>query len=585
MRNWVATKGPAAANRDTVLSVHGERCLDADAKARELLGAGMLRLAMRILPLVCFVACCAAFGALCTAQEKRPLQAEHYGQWESLRGSGTLSPDGQWLAYSVSRSNGKNELRLKGIAKDAPEVFAMGTAARFTDDSRFLGYMIGVSEDEREKLTKAKKPVHNTFALRELATDKTVEIAGVSSFRFSENGEYVALHRYKKTGQKKGGSDLIVRDLSNGSEMCFGNVDSFQWSEAANLLAMVIDTEDMVGGSVTLLHADTGKLRVLDSHKARYTSLAWREDANDLAFWRITDHKPEDDEQPSHVLIACRGLTNDMSLPVEYDHVGRAEFPEGMRIVSRAPQWHDDGKAVFFGIRPWDLPPGSEPSAESESEPASSKPANGAKSLRDSLKDPAGVDVWHAKDARIIPQQKKQAGRDRQKSHLCALWLDQRKFVRLGDDIVDSIAVLEGGNHAIGRDTDRHEREAMFGPELSDVYVINTRTGERTRILERHKFVFGGSPDGKKVLFVREDTWHAYDVASGKTRALTAGLTGNFIDNQRGVLTDENRPYGIAGWNKDASSVFLHSRFDLWEITLRNGNVQRHTNGLSLIHI
>lgn len=551
---------------------------------------------MRILALICpALACIASFGTSVTAQSEQPpiqsqpeqLRAKDYGQWESLRSSGTLSPDGKWIAYQVSRSNGDNELRLKRIQGEERESFSFGTSARFSEDSRWLGYLVGMSETQRERLRKAKKPVRNKLVLRDLKTDKTIEIDAVTSFRFSEDGKHIAYQRYKKQDQKKGGADLIVRDLDIGSELCLGNVASYQWSEASNLLAVIIDTQDMVGSSVSMLDADSGNLTVLDSAKARYTGLSWRKNANDLAFLKISKHEPKDDEQPSHVIMALRDLDSGSASLITFDHRGHEGFPAGMRVVSRAPRWHKDGRAVFFGIRPWEVVPSAEHEEATEQEDDKETDADAgppakdkdAQSLRDSLEDPAGVDVWHAKDARIIPEQKNQASRDRRKSHLCAFWLANWKFVRLGDDTVDSVSLLENSDTALGLDTDRHEREAMFGPELSDVYVIDTRTGDRTRILERHKFVFGGSPDGKKVLFVRDDTWHAYDVASGTTRPLTAGVNDDFIDDQRGVLTDENRPYGIAGWNKDSSSVFLHSRFDLWEISLRNGNAQRMTSG------
>ena len=64
--------------------------------------------AMRSLLMLCLTLLCGfAFG-----QEPQPLLAKDYGQWESLRGSGTLSPDGKWLVYDIRRSSGDNETQL-----------------------------------------------------------------------------------------------------------------------------------------------------------------------------------------------------------------------------------------------------------------------------------------------------------------------------------------------------------------------------------------------------------------------------------------------------------------------------------------
>jgi len=551
---------------------------------------------MRSLTIPCFAALC----ALAHAQQPQPLSAKDYGQWESLRGSGTLSPDGQWLVYDIRRTNEANETRLANIAKNERETFAHASGAKFSDDSLWLAYLIGVSPEKRDKLKEQKKPVRKTFALRHLPSGDTVKTDGVSAFAFSEDGKHVALKRYQRDGQKKGGSDLIVRNTATGDELCFGNVSSHQWCESANLLAMVVDTEDMVGGNVTVLHADTGVLRVLDSHKARYTGLSWRKDSPDLAFLRVTDHKADDDEEPSHVLVAWRNLGTNAAKKWTFDHRDEVTFPANMRVFSTKPQWHKAGEAVFFGIRPWEIKPKAEtkpataeqpdtkPAAGADNEPEASKAdvskakdgkTNDNQSLRDSLKKPAGVDVWHAKDARIIPEQKKQAARDRKKHHLCAYWLEDDKFVRLGDDTVDSVTITHTGDNAIGRDTNRHEREAMFGPVLADYYLVNTRTGEQSRFLERHKFVLGSSPDGNYVVFVKDDHLHAYDVRRSTSRNLTEGLTGDFINDERGVLTDENPAYGIAGWNRDSSSVFVNSRFDIWELQLDTQGADRITAG------
>ncbi|MFK7741009.1 MAG: prolyl oligopeptidase family serine peptidase [Planctomycetota bacterium] len=533
----------------------------------------------------------------------KTLTAADYGRWESLRSPGTLAPNGKWLAFTVTRSNGEDELHLAPSdgADEARATVPYGRSAQFSDDSHFFACLVGLSESSREKLEKQKKPVQNRFEMHELDTGTVTNIDGVASFAFSEDGKHVALKRYRPKDRKKGGADLIVRDLTTGAELCFGNVGDYAWSEAAPLLAMVTDTIDEVGGGVTLLHADTGRMRSLDSHKGRYTGLSWREHANDLAFLRITSHNSKEDEQPSHVLTAWTGLRQNAKKYV-FDHRDDERFPETKRLVATSLLWHDDGAAIFFGVRPWDR----RPKPKADESPAAESPATGAatggtaaetetadaaskddatppktdpKSLRDSLTDPAGVDVWHSKDARIIPEQKKQAERDRNRSQLYAFWLKDAKWIALGDDTIDSVSLLEGSATALGRDTKRHERTAMFGPELRDVYLIDTRTGERRRILEAHKFVYGSSPDGRHLLFVKNDTWHVHNIDNDTSRPLTAGVDADFINDERGVLTDENPPYGVAGWLEDSSAVLLHSRFDLWLFPMGAKTPRRLTDG------
>src|SRR5689334_16325968 len=86
-----------------------------------------------------------------SAQTKPRLTPADYGQWETL-GLATLSPDGQWLAYGLNRSNRNNELRIVSVASGEPKVAAFGAQPVFSSDSRWVAYNIGYSETQEEKL-------------------------------------------------------------------------------------------------------------------------------------------------------------------------------------------------------------------------------------------------------------------------------------------------------------------------------------------------------------------------------------------------------------------------------------------------
>ena len=98
------------------------------------------------------------------AQEKPPITVEDYDKWESL-GFGTLSQNGEWMAYSISRVDGKNELRVRDLSTDSTKVVPFGSRPTFSKDGRWLAYTIGYSEDERERMQEQKKPIHNRLGL------------------------------------------------------------------------------------------------------------------------------------------------------------------------------------------------------------------------------------------------------------------------------------------------------------------------------------------------------------------------------------------------------------------------------------
>ncbi len=559
------------------------------------------------------------------AQESKPtepktlksLEAKDYGTWESLRGS-TLSRDGSWLAYGIRRTNGENEMRLRKLGSKETETIAFGERRQFSHDNRWLAYLIGKSEKEKEKLKKAKKSAHTSFALRDLTSDDTYEMEDVTGFAFSEDGKFIALRRYLPKGEE-GGADLVVRSLSNGDEMTFGNVSAYAWSDETSLLAMTLDSHDDVGNGVILYNATTGSLKHLDSKNANYHSLSWREDGRDVAFLRETKHNEDEDEDPSHVLVVWKDLGTGHGQKTTFDHRDLKEFPKGMRVVTaRGIQWQKHGDAVFFSIADWENEPAekdedektgdkkksdskgkktktptsknssaSKPTTkesdskkeESKSDKKDKKKEEEPKALRDSLDEHAGVDVWHAKDTNIVPRQKKTIARDRNKNYLCAFWLDNKSFVRLGDEVADSVTVFDSGHMALARDTDHYEKEAMFGPQLLDVFVVNTRSGKRQEILSHHKMVFGGSPDGNHIAYVKDGKWCLYHVENNQHQVLE--LPGKMINDESGVLTDENRPYGLGGWSQDSRFVYLYDKFDIVQVSLRDGVAKQLTDGKS----
>jgi hypothetical protein len=88
-----------------------------------------------------------------------------------------LSPDGKWLAYSIRRVSTDEELRVASLTGARKDILAaFGRRPAFSDDSKFLAYVIGISESEQDKLKKAKKPAEDQLGILNLSTGETVVI-------------------------------------------------------------------------------------------------------------------------------------------------------------------------------------------------------------------------------------------------------------------------------------------------------------------------------------------------------------------------------------------------------------------------
>ena len=561
-------------------------------------------------------------GKKAAPAKKAAITAGDYGRWELLGGQ-TLSANGRWLASEIRRVDGERSLHLhnlKSKKNKLVETYKQGERPVFSKDSRWLVVGIGKSPAEVKKAkklgSKAPKPAGRTMKLRSLIDGETTELKNVGAFSFSEDSRFAAMEIVPKSGANSGpGKVLIIRELATGRDTTFGNVVRHAWSDRSAMIAMVVDSPS-ISNALQVYDPAGGRLQTLDSAEENYANLVWRKDALDLAVMREMKHGEKEDV--SHVLLAWRGLDEEKPSGFRFEHAGEKKFPEKMYVVGDALSWSKDGEAVYCKLKEWEKKPKelneekkepAKPSKKDEGkkapekkkEPAAKKkeakpaPKEGPKSkptakkeeekpapgkpLRETIEENSNVEVWHSKDVDIMPLQKKKASRLKNPKRDAAWWLESGDFVQIGNDLTESVTILRRGTHAIGRDYTAHERTAMFGPRLFDLYSINTKTGKRKRLQEKLKYEMSPSPNGRYALFVREGHVWSQDVKSGKTRNLTKDLDTHFTDQEDDTLAEEKRPYGNAVWLKNSSSVLLFDRFDIWRVAPNGSAAVRLTDG------
>lgn len=641
----------------------------------------------------------------------RVIEPSDYGRFERLGFGTTISKNGAWMAYSISRENKDQELRIVSLSTDDPRediVVAFGQRAEFSADGARVGYLVGVSEEEREALQKKGETPSTTLVIRALAKDGSeddvLEIEKVASFEFSFDGRYLLARRIAAKGAP-GGGDIILRTLATGTDMTFGNVDAYAFADDTCLLAMTIDAADDIGNAIRIYDPERGTLRTLDSKNTTYSSLTWRKDSRDLAVLREVkddakkskaeaagkkgaskkspkDSGKESEKESTQTILVWRDLGGE-ELHASFAEQGRADFDKDLRVVTdRGIRWSDDGATLFFSVKEREnkdaeksddkdkeeaaAPAGSDvespgegrgaaektesagggsaipdgetpvttdvekvvaektdvekidvekidvekpdaetidaekpdvekidaekPDEEIGDTPATDekKAAKGGKAataswkpLRESLKEPAGVDVWHAKDITVMPQQKKQ--RDRDNGFLAAWWIDDDAFVQLSSEKLEEISLLNGQKNAIATVNEPYEKLKKFGPTLNDIYRVDVRTGESRRILEGLKYRLTESPSGRYMVYVRNNNLWTYDFETDSHADMTSTLDTSFIDREIDELTDEKRAYGVGAWSKGDERVLVYDKFDVWSLAPDGSAAERLTNGADLM--
>jgi dipeptidyl aminopeptidase/acylaminoacyl peptidase len=499
-----------------------------------------------------------------------PLSPADFGKWESLNW-GTLAPDGRWLAVQVGRVGGEDELRIQRLGTDSVVVIPYGSGATFSNDGRWVTYSVGRSEEERKRLTQQDRTPEPRLGILDLARGDTTVVTGVAGAAFSHDGRFVAMRRFvgpRAAANEARGADLVVRDLRSGTDTNFGNVGSFAWQDGGGLLAMTVEATGRAGNGVRIWDPGTGVLRVLDSAPADYRGLAWRPESGDLVVLRAVEDTTRDGA--THEVMVWRAVDG-RTRAFRLDPAARSDFPADTRITELLqPAFADHGDAIYLTVRPWPL--------KDEEEAGNGVTGNGAANAGTGA-DTAGVEVWHSRDVDIIPRQKLTAARDRERGHTAIWHLGADRFVQLGDPALDEVQRVGGDRIAVGLDETPHQLDRMFGPRFQNVYVIDTGTGERRRVIERVEYFFGASPEGRYLLYLRDDHYRVYDVARDRDVEITRSLPTSFVNLDSDLTVAQKPPYRFAGWTTGDRSVLINDRYDVWEVRPDGSGGRRLTDG------
>ena len=521
------------------------------------------------------------------ARQLRPLEPAEYGRWEQLVPQRTpLSPDGRWIVYGITRANRQNEVRVQ--PSDGGEVTALAIAEQpvFSDDSRWLAYQIGFSEEQEAKLRKDRKPLHKSLGLLELSTRKVTTVEGIESFSFSPNGSYIAMRRYPPESREntnppsappapteevvRPGTTLVVRELATGRDTTFGSISELAWQDDGALLAMAVTVDGSVGNGIQLFDTATGQLRVLDSSDSTYSGLSWRDDSAALAALRSTTDDAR--EGPTHVTLVWPDLTKTSGVVQTLDAAQGGQLASDLRVVRfRAPQWSDDGAFLFVGVAPWHA------KASATAREGLPRRLVATSENPDELPD---VQVWHPEDPVVMPRQRIGVRRDREQSMLAAWRLTDARLVRIANDIGEDVTPIRGTARALVVDTNAFAMDRSIGRVRANVWTVDLQTGARSTMAERieDRYV-QPSPGGRYVLYLKDNHYWTFDLASGRHTNITGAVKTSFIDRESDATVQQKPPFGIAGWTRDDRSVLLYDKHDIWDVKADGSGAVRLTNG------
>jgi hypothetical protein len=488
------------------------------------------------------------------ASEKPPLTIADYQLWRTISGS-AISPDGAWAAWSYSRERGDDTLHIAKLDSEGGHVVPLASEPSFSDDGRWVAFFISPSFTEAEELRREDETVTRKAGLLNLASGEQMSWEDASAFSFAKGSSHLVVKKRRVDSKAEfEGSDLILRNLGQGYDELLGSVDEYGFNKPGTLFAYTVDAADKDGNGLYLVHLETGVRRTLDSAKERYEKLSWAEEGQGLAVLR--GEVPEGKTHRANTLVAFTDMEGSNPRRFAFEPDQGEGLQDGYVISEKGNlQWSEGLGTLFVGTRAQE--------DKVEDWPKDALPL-------------ADVNVWHWADETIQPAQQQRATRDRERSYMAAVHLDDGRMVQLADTLMRSVSLTRDGRWGIGEDPTSYLSD--WKPSYADLYRLDTRTGDRTPVLERQLRSLGLSPDSKHFLYWKEgDVW-LYTLDDDAHKNLTASAPVDFVDQEFDHF-GERPPYGLAGWTLDGDAILLYHRYDVWLQPLDGSPARNLTGG------
>jgi dipeptidyl aminopeptidase/acylaminoacyl peptidase len=529
--------------------------------------------------LVALVACMGPISAS-AQQAKTALDHEDVLRWTRIEDR-AISPDGQWVAYALTRLEGEPSLVIAATDGSGRELRLRGTDPVFTGDSRFVAFRVppresvldslkleGEEEDDLPGDSVAVVTIADAFVTGGAADAGVFRAGPVESFAVPEKGGAWLAYLMKKEEaeepgapqeqeeakeeddeedrkKKEDGTPLRVRDLTTGGEHEFEYALSYAWAENGSVLAYAASTEDGSADGAFVVEPVGGRRHEVAAGEGHFKGLALDEAGSRFAF--LTNRDDWEADEPAYTLYAADSGEWNARLVADHETEG---VPSGWWVSEhRDPSFSEDGSRLFFGTAPRPEP---EPDEEVLDE------------------DRVELDVWNWKDPYLQPNQLVQADDEKKRTYLAVAHDGDEGIVQLGSPDVPDVRQTEdgAGDFVLGTTDGPYRQEISWDGRYQDAYAIDVRTGTRRRIATRIRGFGGGrlSPGGTYAYWWdgSDRSWKAARMdGSGET----VNLTGEIPFPMYNELDDRPQQpgsYGNPQWTEGDQALLVYDKHDVW---------------------
>jgi dipeptidyl aminopeptidase/acylaminoacyl peptidase len=498
------------------------------------------------------------FGALllCTAlatdsaAQKRAMTFEDVMTFRNMAGP-TISDNGKWVAYESAPDRGNGHAEVRSTDGRSTYTVERGANAQLSPDGTWAAFLVKPPASDMEDPAKKDDRPRSGMALVDTRSGNITNFTEVTRFSLTDDGNWlIRQHHEPKTKKRwEGGTELVIRKLSDGSEKSIPFVRSFQVDSTSSWLVYSYADSLKLNGlyAINLKSADLATTMLDTLTEGHFSMPAWHHKTG-RAVWMAAANGVDKKAGPAALKLWQSGTTNVSTL-------ASGQSAQGWMMPNEAaPRWTTDGNRIFLGLRPW---------KEAVAPDTTKKPFNLFD--LDALLDSRELDVWHWNDPTISTQQKAQYRMEQSRTWMAVFHVAERRMVPLADETMRTVQFSDNTNYAIGLDNRAYAQMTTWDGSYNDVYRVNLRDGSRLRLLEKNS---GGgvnmSPEGKWAVFFNAGNWHLIEMSTGEITEVTSRAGSIFYDED----TDTPGPpgsYGFGGWVSGDAAFRVYDRFDIWE--------------------
>lgn len=471
---------------------------------------------MQLIIVMCILTVCPIIGQTVS---KKALAPADFELWSSQH-SYSLSPKGDWISWVDDYEVDEDTLKVLSTTNKKAFALPSGASGTFGKDGKWFAAM----------------EAENTALLLDLQKDSLIRYNNIKSFRFTENGKFIALH--KINGEEK---SLIVKNLKNNREIEIDAVVEYAFNKNGDSLAFITKAIDK--GFVNIMETDNFKIHTLFSSQNSFKDIAWNPQGNSILFM-------ESDNNGSSANASLHYFNFNGSRLSASLNTNHADFPSGQQFAIIDPFFSFDGRKVFFYTQ------------------------------SQSIATKMNVEVWSATDSVIYPRKNADWIAN---PYLLGQWDPvQDKILQIGTKDFPEVVLTGDHKYALVYNPLAYEPQEKRTGDI-DLYLVNLENGNRKSFLtaqESYYRSFVVSPFGNYIVYFRDGNWWSFAIGTETNVNLTEGQDVRF-ERQDAHFDGKKRSHtGFGGWlNDDSGFIVRDSFYDYWLLRPDTEKPERITFG------